>query len=105
MENERNTNELFSLLKIFILLYADDTVIIAESANDLQEALNTYEQYCENWKLKVNTSKTKIVVFSKGRQPVYNFTFKNEPIEAVNEYTYLGIYFNRSGSFLNGKNR
>lgn len=48
MENERNTNEFFNLLKIFILLYADDTVIIAESANDLQVALNTYERFCDN---------------------------------------------------------
>lgn len=41
IDYERNTNDFFNLLKIFILLYADDTVIIAESANDLQVALNT----------------------------------------------------------------
>lgn len=103
LQNEQNTNELFDLLKIFILLYADDTVIMAETANDLQEALNTYEQYCDTWKLKVNTSKTKIVIFAKGRQPRYNFTFKNEALEVVNEYKYLGLYFNRSGSFLSCK--
>ena len=72
-------------------------------ANDLKEALNTYEKYCDIWKLKVNTSKTKIVVISKGRQQRYRFTFKNEPIEIVNEYKYLGIYFNRSGSFAKSK--
>ena len=38
------------------------------------------------WKLKVNTSKTKTVVFSKCRQQRYHFTFKNEPIEIVSEY-------------------
>jgi hypothetical protein len=103
MVNGSNTNELFSLLKLFILLYADDTVIISETADDLQKALTIYEQYCDIWKLKVNTSKTKIVVFSKGRQQMYNFTFKNEPIEVVNEYKYLGIYFSKTGSFLKCK--
>lgn len=34
---------------------------------------------------------------------MYHFTFKNEPIEVVNEYKYLGIYFSKSGSFLNCK--
>ena len=52
-------------LKVFVLLYADDTVIIAESAEDLQKALTAYALYCETWKLVVNSSKTKIVIFSK----------------------------------------
>lgn len=61
--------ELFLYLKMFILFYADDTVILAESANDLQFALNEFYRYCDTWKLTVNICKTKIVVFSKGRQP------------------------------------
>lgn len=67
--------ELFLYLKMFILFYADDTVILAESANDLQFALNEFYRYCDTWKLTVNISKTKIVVFSKGRQPKYVFFF------------------------------
>jgi hypothetical protein len=34
-----------------------------------------------------------------------NFTFKNESIEVVNEYKYLGIYFSKSGSFLKCKKK
>ena len=52
-------------LKIFIILYADDTVILSESAESLQEAISAFEEYCNIWKLTVNTNKTKIVVFSK----------------------------------------
>ncbi|MCW4343354.1 MAG: reverse transcriptase family protein, partial [Candidatus Thiodiazotropha endolucinida] len=65
--NNINENAYF-FLKIFVLLYADDTVILAESDEDLQHALNAYATYCENWKLSVNTDKTKIMIFSKGRQ-------------------------------------
>jgi hypothetical protein len=90
-------------VKLFILLYADDTVIIAESAQSLQYALDTYAQYCNNWKLMLNVTKTKILIFSRGRQQRYQFTYNNEQIEIVNEYNYLGILFSRSGSFYNAK--
>jgi hypothetical protein len=33
-------------LKLFLLLYADDTFILAESAEDLQAALNIFEENC-----------------------------------------------------------
>ena len=39
------TNELQIYLKIFCLLYADDTLILAESAKDLQEALKGLHTY------------------------------------------------------------
>jgi hypothetical protein len=52
-------------LKIFIILYADDTVILSESAESLQEAISAFEEYCNIWKLTVNTNKTKIVVCTK----------------------------------------
>ena len=90
-------------VKLFILLYADDTAIVSESAADLQNALNIYETYCDRWKLTLNTSKTKIVIFSGGRQRNYNFTYKNETIEIVKDYKYLGIMFSRSCSFLTAK--
>ena len=45
----------------------------------------------------------KIVVFSKGRQPNYDFEYKNETLEIVNEYKYLGILFSKSGSFFKCK--
>lgn len=46
---------------IKIILYVDDTVIMSETEEGLQQALLNFEQYCDLWKLKVNTQKTKIV--------------------------------------------
>ena len=61
-----NVNDtLYIFLKVFVLLYADDTVIIAKSTEDLQNALTAYASYCETWKLLVNNSKTKLVIFFK----------------------------------------
>ena len=35
-------------LKLYTLLYADDTIILAESADQLQVALNTMDEYCND---------------------------------------------------------
>lgn len=68
---------------------------MAESANVLHEASNIYEHYCDTWKLTVNITKTKVLVFS-----YYSFKYKNEDFEIVNEYKSLGIFFSKSGSFV-----
>ena len=64
-------------MKLFLLLYADDTVIFSETKEDMQHALLEFEEYCYNWKLQVNASKTKIVIFSKeDRIKMYSSFFK-----------------------------
>ena len=92
-------DELMLYLKLLILLYADDTVIMAESADDLQNALNEFFVYCTNWKLVVNVEKTKILIFSKGPMMKKHFYYNGVVIENVKEFKYLGIVFSRSGSF------
>ena len=65
-----------NMFKIFMLLYADDIVIFANSASELQESINILSNYCDKWKLVVNTKKTKVIIFRKGgtlpRNPVFN---------------------------------
>ena len=50
-------------LKLIILLCADDTVLFSNNEFGLQFALNTFADYCTEWKLQGNTTKTKIIVF------------------------------------------
>ena len=65
---------------------------------------DSHANYCTEWKLKVNTTKTKILLFSSGRVPKdQQFYFKGEPLEMVNEYKYLGIFLTRRGSYLSTK--
>ena len=52
-------------LKMFALLYADDTVLMSEITNGLQTLLNIFYEYSKLWKLKVNIDKTKIMVFPR----------------------------------------
>ena len=51
--------ELMVCLKIILFLYADDTILIAESSSDLQKSLNNFSIYCTQWKLDINVEKTK----------------------------------------------
>ena len=46
-------------LKLFILLYADGTVIFSESKEGLQAALNAYSNYCNEWRLSINVENRK----------------------------------------------
>ena len=88
------------LFKMFILLYADDTTVLSDSPDALQQGLNAMSKYCCDWKLKVNVSKTKIVIFSRGKvrkRPL--FTYNGIPIEIVDEFIFLGTLFNFNGKF------
>ena len=86
-------------VRIFTLLHADDTVILAESPEQLQKALDAAYEYCQNWGLSVNTSKTKAMVFSRGRvRSKPTIKFGENLLEVVNEYVYLGTTFSSNGS-------
>ena len=93
-------NELETFMKLYVLLYADDIVVLAESANELQLALNKLNEYCQKWSLSVNVTKTKIVIFSRGKVRKYpRFTLGCNEIEVKDDYVYLGVTFNYNGSF------
>ena len=49
------------------LLYTDDLVLLSESEKGLQSCLEQFNSYCSRWKLNINISKTKIIIFSKGK--------------------------------------
>ena len=92
--------ELNIYFKIFCLLYADDTLILAENDKQLQNALDGLNNYCNKWALKVNTDKTKVMIFSTGRITRFkSFKFGDESIDVVEDYVYLGTTFNFNGKF------
>ena len=89
-------------LKMFLLLYADDIVILSETEDGLHKGLLLLESYCDKWRLTVNIKKTKIMIFRKGRlRQNISFFYKGEKLEIVEKFTYLGIVFTTGGSFNN----
>ena len=81
------------ILKLFILLYADDIILFGNSASELQNSIDILEEYCQKWKLTVNTTKTKVLIFRKdGRLPNgLRFTYNGTEAEIVSRISYLGI--------------
>lgn len=92
--------DLYFHIVFFVLLYADDTVLLSESAEGLQKALDIFSEYCNIWKLKVNTKKTKVVVFCKRKSKTpHVFHFNGLMLDIVENYCYLGVCFNYNGKF------
>ena len=93
-----------NITKLNCLMYADDVILLSETAEGLQNCLLNLHQYCENWGLEVNIKKTKSVVFNRtGRLEPVNFLYGNKNIDNVRKYSYLGVTFSNSGSFSEAK--
>jgi len=86
---------------IHALLFADDIVLLSTSPVGLQKKLNAPSEYAMKNDLKVNTSKTQVMVFRKGGRlrKADSFTFNNQRLEIVSEYKYLEVVFQSSGKF------
>ncbi len=54
-------------------LFADDTVLLAESEGDLQRVVNEFCSVCKRRKLKVNTGKRMMMVFQRREEEVIGF--------------------------------
>ena len=68
-----------------MLLYADDIVCLTGNEINLQEMINVIKEWCEKWRLELNTDKTKVVHFRKLRRKASKFLFKyrDETLEIV----------------------
>ena len=78
-----------------MLMYADDICILNDTVGRLQNQLNVLNVFCNENGLKVNLSKTKVVVFRNGGQLRRNerFYFNGQQLNCINHYKYLGIVF------------
>ena len=87
------------------LLYADDLVLLATSAEGLQKQLDALQAYSDSWGLTVNAGKTKVVAFGRRRCAAsltdagVGFTCGNALLSIVDEFKYLGIQFHSSQAF------
>ena len=84
---------------ISALLYADDLVIFSESEGGLKNCLGKFSDYCKEWHLRINTTKSKVMIFNSKSNNYGPFTIDGESLEIVKDYKYLGIILSRSTSF------
>lgn len=84
-------------IQLFMILFADDAALFAETPEALQSMLNDLYSYCQTWNLKVNINKTKIIIFENGRHTTHSFIFNNQQLEVVKSFKYLGICLFKNG--------
>jgi hypothetical protein len=75
--------------EINMIRFADDIAIVAENEGDLQNSLNTIEKVFQEYNMKVNKKKTKILVCGR-EKVVADVRLKGERLEQVESFTYLG---------------
>ena len=84
------------------LLWADDLMIMSESAAGLQHAINKMSQFYQSMGLEINVKKTKIMIMNKRGlklERLHRFHLNGDNLEIVDQYQYLGVKLKPSGSF------
>jgi hypothetical protein len=82
-----------------MLLYADDIVFLASTAEGLQEQLETLNNWSTKWALNVNIDKTKVLHVRKASVALCEYRFKlgNLVVDYTSQIQVPWIYF-RSNS-------
>ena len=81
--------------QLFLLLFADDIVLLSSTVTGLQKQIHELEIFCERSMLTVNLDKTKVVVFKKGGKlsSKEKWFYNGHLLEITSSYKYLGVYF------------
>ena len=77
------------------LRYADDTVLIADTAEGLQRLIDRVETACNRYGMKINCKKTHILNISKKVIGNLQFTANNVALTMAETVTYLGCTLNK----------
>ena len=105
IKNGRNGIHLFpGSIELFLMLFADDVVLLSDTAVGLQNQLNVLRYESDRLGLEVNLDKTNVMVFRKGGflAAIEKWWYGNEQIKVTNKYKYLGIVFTTKLSLTTG---
>ena len=98
--NAERSEELTTFLKMYSLLYADDTLLLSETEEDMQRALDATLKYCIQNKMTINVSKTKYMICSRGKIRKQSTLYINRTaIERVDTFCYLGVVLKYNNTF------
>ena len=70
--------------------YADDTIILAESEQQLQSMIDKLDATCEQYGMTMNAKKTKTMIVEKTPEKQCEVNVKGQRLTQVKQYNYLG---------------
>ena len=86
-------------LKLFVLLYADGTVIFGTDEKEFQKNLDMFFKYLELWHLNINYDKTKIIIFGTGCDQTFYLNLGGHQIDICTDFRYFGVIFSKNRHF------
>ncbi len=83
------------------LFWADDVVLISKSKEGLQKNIDIVENYCKEYKMKINVEKTYGMIFNKSGKVLRKnkLTVDKVQIKIKKEMKYLGFMLDCNGNF------
>src|SRR5438876_290929 len=86
-------------VRLHTLSFADDIIVLSKDTSDLNVKLYFMKHLFDKLHLTLNVSKSKIMIFRPGRlkKDKPDFWWGIEPIELVNNYSYLGVLLTNRG--------
>ena len=87
--------------EVFLSLYVDDIVLVADTVIELQRKIRVLEKFCDNWGMEVNLTKTQVIVFRNGGKTSKSETFfyLAKKVKVVTYYRYLGLSFSSKNNW------
>ena len=90
---------------LYHFLYADDLVLLSNSAKGLQRSLDKLGDYADNKCLTISIKKSKTMIFNlQGRLLNKQFNIKGNALETVSTFCYLGFEISPSGTVKHAMN-
>ncbi len=88
-------------IKVWLLAYADDMVLLVEKPKQMQEILNVLSRYLRRKGLELNYGKSKMQIFKKGgkRARTEKWTWEGEELQVVKMFKYLGVVMQSNNGF------
>jgi len=70
--------------------FTDDQAMTASSEKGLQQIMEALERISEEYGMRINLKKTKVMMFTKGQPRKVSIWLRNTELEQVHEFCYLG---------------
>ena len=85
-------------IKLALMAFADDLVVLAESPEHLQALLDLVSHHADKLGLKFGLSKSNVMVTNKSYGNNPNFILQGQTMAYTKEYKYLGTEIDKGGS-------
>ena len=80
------------------VLFADDSVLVAEIREHLQHIVSEFEKECDTMRLKINVGKSKVLTIKKHQEGICEKVRVNgKEMHKVDKFNYLGLMINTDG--------